>query len=115
MTMSPKTFVISALSENNPLSLAQFAYFRARLKSRIHEAILEVFEQRKKTGLTKAELSRRLGKAPEQVTRWLSAPGNLRLDTVSDLLLAMNSELVFNVVEIEQRRQTNEHQAGGGD
>jgi hypothetical protein len=73
----------------------------------MHESILRIFIELKKSGLTKAELSKRLGRAPEQITRWLAAPGNLRLDTVSDLLLAMNHELVFSVRPIETAVRRN--------
>jgi hypothetical protein len=40
-----------------------------------------------KSGLNKAEFARRIGRAPEQITRWLAAPGNWELDTISDFLL----------------------------
>src|SRR5208282_3088978 len=39
--------------------------------------------------VTKKELAIRLGKDPAQITRWLSAPSNFELDTLSDILLAM--------------------------
>lgn len=102
MTTSPATFLTSVTSDDAALTPAQCAYFRARLRSRVHEVIVKLFvEKRERDGLTKAELARRLGRAPEQITRWLSAPGNLRLDTVSDLLLAMKSELEFTATTIE--------------
>lgn len=108
MTSSPRTSLISAISEDEPLTVAQRSYFRARLRSRIHEAILHVFLDEKSKGTTKATLARRLGKAPEQITRWLASPGNLRLDTVSDILLAMKHELSFNVTPIELGLRHNE-------
>lgn len=107
MSTSRTTLLTSAISGDDPLSPAQCAYFRGRLRARMHEVILSVFLNRKKDGLTKAELSRRLGRAPEQVTRWLAAPGNLRLDTVSDLLLAMKYELDFSANPIETTLRTN--------
>ncbi|MEC7593676.1 MAG: hypothetical protein VYA64_09600, partial [Pseudomonadota bacterium] len=44
----------------------------------------------RKSGLTQAELARRMGRRPEVVSRMLGAPGNWRLDTVSDLLFAIS-------------------------
>jgi hypothetical protein len=37
------------------------------------------------------------------VTRWLAGPGNLKIDTLSDLLLAMGHELVIEVRPIDNR------------
>ncbi len=72
----------------------KLAYFRERLKNRLHEVVfLEFLRQQDTYGLSKAELGRRIGKPPERITRLLAAPGNWTLDTVSDLLLGMGSEL----------------------
>ncbi len=108
MTLSPRTLLTCAISEDEPLTIAQCSYFRARFRSRIHEAMLRIFLDEKSKGLTKATLARRLGKAPEQITRWLASPGNLRLDTVSDILLAMRHELSFDVTPIELGVRRNE-------
>lgn len=62
------------------------AYFRARNRNRLYDLVLEAFGE---SGLTQAELARRLGKRPEVVCRLLGAPGNWTLDTVSDLLFAI--------------------------
>lgn len=109
MTISPKMSLISAISDEHPLTPAQLGYFRSRLRTRIHEVILSIYlDEKKKSGTTKADLANRLGKAPEQITRWLAAPGNLRLDTVSDLLLAMKQELTFEAGAIDLTTRTNE-------
>ncbi|MCC0013848.1 MAG: helix-turn-helix transcriptional regulator [Rhodobiaceae bacterium] len=108
MTTSPRALLTSAICDDEPLTVGQRAYFRARLRSRVHEAILQIFLKEKENGLTKADLSRRLGKAPEQITRWLGGPGNLTLDTVSDILLAMKHELSFEITPIDQHVRHNE-------
>jgi hypothetical protein len=63
------------------------AYFRERQRNRIHELVLGEFLR---SGLSKADFARRIGRAPEQITRWLAAPGNWELDTISDFLLGIS-------------------------
>jgi hypothetical protein len=53
----------------------------------VHELVLNEF---KKSGLTQAELARRMNKRPDVVCRLIGAPGNWGLDTVSDLLFAIS-------------------------
>lgn len=48
---------------------------------------LEAYKAR---GATQAQLASRIGKRADQVSRWLSNPGNLTLDTISDLLLGLS-------------------------
>ena len=60
-------------------------YFRSRLKQRMFGLIIREF---KNSGLSKADLARRLSKEPAQVSRLLAGPGNTTLDTVSDILFA---------------------------
>lgn len=108
MTTSPRNALISNLTTEQQLSLGQKAYFRARLRNNIHEHILNVFCTKAEQGVTKATLAKRLGKRPEQITRWLGAPGNLTIDTVSDLLLAMGCELTPCVDEIKLKSTSNQ-------
>jgi hypothetical protein len=62
-------------------------YFRGRNRWRVYEIVLREFQ---KSGLTQADLARRMGKRPEVISRLLGAPGNWGLDTVSDLLFAIS-------------------------
>jgi hypothetical protein len=75
-----------------PIPEAKRAYFQARLRNRLFNLILQKFLQEQQSGLTKAALARRIGKTPDVVNRWLGAPSNLTLDTVSDLLLGIGAE-----------------------
>ncbi|MEJ1965144.1 MAG: helix-turn-helix transcriptional regulator [Gammaproteobacteria bacterium] len=69
-------------------------YFRTRCRNRFYQAVVAYFAlQAQEKGLTQAELAKLLGKDAAQINRWLSGPGNWTLDTISDLLLAMNAEL----------------------
>jgi DNA-binding phage protein len=93
MTTYPKTLLTDAVYSNEPLRPFQISYFGERYRNRLHTEILKLFQKaQQERGLTKADLSRRLNKRPEQITRWLSAPGNWTLDTVSELMLAMGYE-----------------------
>lgn len=78
-------------------------YYRQRHKNRVYSCVVSLFSQLVETkGLTKRELAYRLDKEPAQITRWLSGPGNWTLDTVSDLLLAMGSELDCEAASVSQ-------------
>ena len=96
MTTSQQTPFLSEIIESVPIPQERLAYFRARLKNRLHSYVLSQFlKVENQSKLTKAELARKLGKKPEQITRWLGAPGNWELDTLSDLLLGMGFEPNF--------------------
>jgi hypothetical protein len=71
---------------------AKRVYFQTRLRNRLFNFILAKFASEQERGLTKAKLARRIGKPSEVINRWLGAPGNLTLDTISDLLLGIGAE-----------------------
>lgn len=78
-----------SLNPRGAISTADLNYERERLRLFIHDAVLHSFMQQVQLcGLTRAELARRLGKKPEQITRWLGGPGNWTIDTMADLLFA---------------------------
>jgi hypothetical protein len=106
------------LLKDDEIPVGKLAYFRERLKNRLHELIfLEFLRQEDTYGLTKAELGRRIGKPPERITRLLSAPGNWTLETVSDLLLGMASELDFSAALLVNKivGQKVSSETGAGD
>jgi hypothetical protein len=63
------------------------SYFRQRNKNRVHSLVIEAM---KKHNISQAEIARRLGRRTEVVCRWIGAPGNWTLDTISDLLFAID-------------------------
>lgn len=92
------TSVISEILEEETISLSTLSYFRDRLRDRCHELVLKEFlRQATDSGFTKAQLARRISKDHGQINRLLGAPGNWTLDTVSDLLLALGTELAIEV------------------
>lgn len=83
---------------DKPLSKATRAYFQERLRNRLYDLVIKQVNIYKARDLTQAQLAMRLGKKPEQISRLLSGPGNLTLDTVSDLLLGLSGgELTMTV------------------
>jgi hypothetical protein len=67
-------------------------YFQRRLRDRCFDFVIGCFLREQARGLNKAKLARRIGKPPEVVNRWLAAPSNLTLDSLSDLLLGICAE-----------------------
>jgi hypothetical protein len=86
VTTSAKTTLMFKPVANEKISDWTLAFFRQRNKNRIHDLVIKSM---KKFGISQAELARRLGRRPDVVCRWIGAPGNWTLDTVSDLLFAI--------------------------
>ena len=88
MTIS-QTQLAQALSEPEVPKFWR-GYFQEAFREETQQQLLEIFEHLKETtGFSRSDLARKVGRRPEQVTRWLSAPTNLETDTVSDLALGM--------------------------
>jgi len=85
MSISP-TSILSKPEGSNKVPTSTFAYLRARFRHRVYTLIIGLF---KKSALSQADLARRLGYDPAQLSRLLSGPGNLTLDTISDILFAI--------------------------
>ena len=83
---------LSEIAIGEPIPVNKLAFFQARLRNRLFDLVLKRFLEQQNSGLTKAELARRIGKSPEQITRLLGAPGNWTLDTASDLLIGIAGE-----------------------
>jgi len=90
MTTSLTKSSISAIPNDGKPTQDQYVFFARRLKNKLHGEVLRCYlREKKENNLTKAELARRMDKDPAQINRWLAAPKNLELDTISELLLAM--------------------------
>lgn len=79
------TRLMSAINEDK-ISKYWASFFREHFRGEINDQLIESFEA---SGLSKADIARKLDRRPEQITRWLSAPCNLEIDTISDLALSM--------------------------
>ncbi len=82
-----RTTKLSKPQGDDPIPRGSLGYFRARNRHRLYSLVIDEFER---SGISQATLARRLRKSPEVICRWLGAPGNWRLDTVSDLLFAID-------------------------
>jgi len=99
---------LSEILGGDQIPLEKLAYFRERFRDRLYEAVVSEFLKREASGLTKADVARRIGRRPEQITRWLGAPGNWTLETVSDLLLAITaSEPEIRLVSLAEQPRRN--------
>ena len=86
-----------------PVPERDVLYFRHRYQNRVFQSVMAYFETlAERDGLTKAQLAQALGKDPAQITRWFAVPGNWTLDTVSDLLLAMQAEMSDEVIPFQE-------------
>jgi hypothetical protein len=95
VTTSAKTTSMFKPNANEKVPDWTLAFFRQRNKNRIHDLVIKSM---KKFGISQAELARRLGRRPDVVCRWIGAPGNWTLDTVSDLLFAISGlEVAYEV------------------
>ena len=108
MNTSRKPFLSEVLN-GDKIPLGTLSYFRERFRDRLYDLVIEEFlKQRAESDLTQAEVARRIGRRPEQITRWFGAPGNWTLETVSDLLLAIaKSEPDVILLPLEGRANRN--------
>lgn len=92
-------------SDSGAFSDREIAYYRQRLRNRVFAALAQFFAaEAERRGLTKRDIAQWLRRDPALITRWLSAPGNLTLDTISDLLLALDAEMDPAIVSFADRR-----------
>jgi hypothetical protein len=99
---------MASTSNNAPLSERDIFYFRYRFRNRVFQSVMAYFaSQAKGHQLTRANIAAALGKDPAQITRWFSGPGNWTLDTVSDLLLAMNAEMSDDILPFHESSVTS--------
>ena len=109
MTTSLERPFPSEVLDEEKIPLGTLSYFRERFRDRLYDLVVEEFLKRNaETGLTRAEVARRIGRRPEQITRWFGAPGNWTIETVSDLLLAIaKSEPEVRLLPLEGRAVRN--------
>jgi hypothetical protein len=94
MTSSATHDFLSDVISGERVPPGKLAYFQTRLAAKVHQAMLRLFGRvERHESFTRRELAQRIGRKPEQITRWFSYPGNLTLGTVSDIFVGMGYEL----------------------
>lgn len=89
MTLSLKRRLLSKPGRGSRVQVYDLSIIRARNKNKAHSYLLDLFRE---SSLSKGEIAKMLGKKPEQITRWLAGPGNMTLDTLSDLIFVMKGK-----------------------
>jgi transcriptional regulator with XRE-family HTH domain len=83
---------LAAGPDGGPIAESRLVYLQERLRGRFFDFLLSRFDAAREKGLTQAKLARRIRKTPDVINRWLSAPANLTLDSISDLLAGIAAE-----------------------
>jgi transcriptional regulator with XRE-family HTH domain len=96
-------------TKNAVKSARDISYYRKRYQNRFFANLVAfINEEAQREQITKKDMAERLGKDPGQLSRLLNHPSNLTLDTVSDLLLALDAEAEPpEIVRFEDRRPAN--------
>jgi hypothetical protein len=83
---------LAAGPDGDPIAESKLVYLQERLRGRFFDFLIERFEEAKERGLNQAKLARRIRKSPEVINRWLGAPSNLTLESISDLFAGISAE-----------------------
>jgi transcriptional regulator with XRE-family HTH domain len=80
-------------TKNVAKSVRDVSYYRQRYRNRVFAKLVSfITEQAQRDRVTKKDIAERLNKDRGLISRLLSQPSNLTLDTISDLLLAFDAE-----------------------
>src|SRR5579872_2099603 len=99
---------LAAGADGEPISESKLVYLQERLRGRFLDFLLAKFDEATQNGLTQRKLARRIRKSPEVINRWLSAPSNLTLDSISDLFAGISAaEPEFSASSLLARKPVN--------
>lgn len=84
---------MESFTKNARKSARDIAYYRQRFKNRVHSKLVSFLTAcAQEDKITQKDIADRLDKDPGLISRWLREPSNLTLDTISDLLLAVDAD-----------------------
>lgn len=85
-----------------------------RNKNRLYEIVVKAVENYcSENDVSRRDIADKIGRNPVQISRWLSGPSNWTLDTLSDLLFAVDAELDYEVIYDKQRVKANVFHSAG--
>lgn len=87
MATSQTNIAKSRLAAEPEVTTADLAYMGAWSRHLAHELVVDAFER---SGLSKAELARRLNCDKSQLGKWLNVPANITVETLGQLLFAID-------------------------
>lgn len=96
-------------TKNEPKPIRDFAYYQQRFRNRVFMKFVSfVTEQAQSQHLSQKDIAARARKDPATLSRMLHNPSNLTLDTISDVLLALDAEAEPpEIVMFRDRRPAN--------
>lgn len=72
-----------------PIPVGTRAYIGQRAKNAYYDYVMDKF---RRSGISQADLARRMGKSPPQINRMLANPANWTIETAAELLAAICAE-----------------------
>lgn len=107
--MSLENLISTNLNEGDKIAPHDLIYISQRAKNNCYDFIMIRFL---KSGITKSELARRIGKDPAQINHVLASPANWTIKTLAELLAGISKEeFIPDALAIEGRPSRNISQA----
>ncbi len=92
-TKSFQELKLEDTTKTEPKSEREKSYAKARYRNRVHESILKfVVSEMKMRGVNNKLIADRLGKDPGQISKILSKPSNLTIDTICEIGMALDAD-----------------------
>lgn len=90
-TTSVQTSLLAEPHGDNRISERTLGYVAEATRDELYDMLVRACSE---AGITKATIAKRLGKDPAQITRLLSASNNWTIDTLSELLFAIDGRML---------------------